>query len=126
MIIETTAAYAASLGFLTVVLGLATVIKRAKSNISSGDGDNDAMRRAVRAHGNLIEYMPIFLIILVLLENAGVSATWLHALGAVFVIGRVVSAVYFWISQKFILRVLAFWAAVLPIAIGAALLLFSS
>ena len=126
MFFEITATYAASLGILTAALGFATVIMRAKLSISSGDGDNGAMLRAIRSHGNLTEYMPIFLIILLLLENAAVSAIWLHALGITFVIGRALSVVYFWLSQKFVLRVLAFWGAVLPIAAGSLLLFLNS
>ncbi len=126
MEIEITATYAAALGILTAGLGFATVITRAKSKVSWGDGGNLSLQRAIRAHGNLIEYMPIFLILLVILENSGASAGWLHILGAIFLAGRIVSAIYFWISQKFALRVIALWGAVLPIVAGSVLLLMPS
>jgi uncharacterized membrane protein YecN with MAPEG domain len=101
---EVTAYYTAALGVLTAGLGFATVITRVKSKISWGDGENFSLQRAIRAHGNLTEYMPIFLIILMILENTGTSGTWLHALGAIFLIGRLVSVAYFWFTQKFGLR----------------------
>ncbi|OUR79444.1 hypothetical protein A9Q83_03295 [Alphaproteobacteria bacterium 46_93_T64] len=126
MVFEITATYAAALGILTAGLGFATVIMRAKSKVSWGDGGNLSLQRAIRAHGNLIEYMPIFLILLVILENSGTSAGWLHILGAVFLGGRLVSIIYFWISQKFSLRVIALWGAVLPIVAGSVLLLMPS
>ncbi|MEM7068513.1 MAG: MAPEG family protein [Pseudomonadota bacterium] len=121
---EITATYAATLGILTAALGFGTVIMRTKTKISWGDGENFALQRAIRAHGNLIEYSPVFLIILLILENSGTSATWVHGLGATFLAGRAISILYFWISQAFVLRILALWGAVLPILAGATLLLF--
>ncbi|MGB0504807.1 MAG: MAPEG family protein [Pikeienuella sp.] len=126
MEIEITATYAAAIGILTAGLGFATVIKRAKTGISWGDGGDFGLQRAIRAHGNLTEYAPVFLIILFLLENAGASATWLHGLGVAFVFGRLVSALYFWVAQKFILRVIALWGAVLPIIVGSVVLLIGT
>lgn len=123
---EITATYAATLSILTAGLGLATVIMRAKSGISWGYGENNTLQRAIRAHGNLTEYMPVFLIILMILENSSVSATWLHGLAAVFMAGRIASAVYFWVAQKFTLCVLALWGAVLPIMVGSILLLINT
>ncbi|MCB1481015.1 MAG: MAPEG family protein [Rhodobiaceae bacterium] len=123
---EITAIYAAILGLLTAGLGFAAVIMRARSGISWGHGDSFPLQRAIRAHGNLTEYAPIFLIILLILENAGASYTWLHGLGAAFVTGRLVSALYFWVAQKFALRVIALWGAVLPIVAGAILLLLQA
>lgn len=123
---EITATYAAALGILTAGLGFATVIMRAKSNISWGDGGNFALQRAIRAHGNLTEYMPVFLVILMILENTDISANWLHGLGITFLAGRLVSVFYFWVIQKFILRVIALWAAVLPLVAGSVLLLLNS
>lgn len=123
MMFEITATYAAALGVMTAALGAATVVRRAKTGISWGDGGDFALQRAIRAHGNLTEYAPVFLIILLALENTGASATWLHGLGGAFLAGRVVSAVYFWVAQVFALRVIALWGALLPILVGAALLL---
>lgn len=123
---EISAVYAAILGLLTAGLGFGAVIMRVRSGISWGQGDSFPLQRAVRAHGNLTEYAPIFLIILLILENAGASHAWLHGLGAMFVTGRFVSALYFWVAQKFALRVIALWGAVLPIVAGAMLLLLQA
>ncbi|MEP0521376.1 MAG: MAPEG family protein [Hyphomicrobiales bacterium] len=122
---EITAIYAAALGILTAGLGISTVVVRAKLGISWGDGDNFSLQRAIRAHGNLIEYMPVFLVILMILENTETSSNWLHGLGATFLAGRVVSALYFWVAQKFALRVIALWCAALPILAGSVLLLLN-
>lgn len=123
---EITAVYAAILGLLTAGLGFATVIMRIRSGISWGHEDSFPLQRAIRAHGNLTEYAPVFLIILLILENADASHSRLHGLGAVFVAGRLVSALYFWVAQKFALRVIALWGAVLPIVAGAILLLLQA
>jgi uncharacterized membrane protein YecN with MAPEG domain len=126
MQLEITAVYAAVLGILTAGLGSGVVIMRARTGISWAHGDSFPLQRAIRAHGNLTEYAPVFLIILLILENAGVSHAWLHGLGAPFVAGRLVSALYFWVAQKFALRVIALWGTVLPIAAGAILLLLQA
>lgn len=123
MIFEITAFYAALLAILIVILGTATMVHRAKSNVSFGYADNFDLQRAIRAHGNLIEYAPILLICLLLLENSGVESLWLHIIGSAFVIGRIVLSVYFHLKQAFALRVIAFWLTMLPILASAIMLL---
>jgi len=120
---EITAMYAAALGLLTAGLAFAIVIMRVKSDPSWGHGNNSRLERAIRAHGNLIEYMPIFLVIMMIGENSGVADKWLHILGLVFLVGRLFSVVYFWISPKLAYRIIAFWGSVLPIIAGAMFLL---
>jgi hypothetical protein len=48
------------------------------------------MKTCVRAHGNFIEYTPLFLVLLFMAEYQGLSACWVHAFGSIFVIGRLV------------------------------------
>ena len=45
--------------------------------------------RRIRGHANFIESVPIALIILIMMEVLGASDTWLHAVGATLVAGRV-------------------------------------
>lgn len=115
--------YAAILAILIAILGIITMIHRAKSGISWGFGDNLSLQRAIRSHANIAEYAPIFIITLGLLEASGQSAAWLNGLGMAFVIGRIVSVAYFHLKQAFALRVIAFWATILPILTGGILLL---
>ncbi len=114
---------AAILGLLLAALGISVMVNRARFKISWGDGNNETLHRAIRGHSNLAEYAPVFLIILGLLETTGTSGSWLYALGGAFIAGRILSAAYFLLSQKFLIRVLAFWATLLPIIAGSVKLL---
>lgn len=52
------------LGLMCVWLSLQVVKYRRKYQISLGDGGNDELAKAIRAHGNFIEYVPLSLIML--------------------------------------------------------------
>lgn len=80
---------------LTIILLylLFSVIKiRRGEKISLGDGGNEQLTRAVRAHGNFIEIVPYALIILFLMEYQGVPAWGLHCFGIVLVLSRIAHA----------------------------------
>ena len=78
---------------LLILLFLAGIVisNRWKHKIVLGDGDNAAMRRAVRAHANAAEYMPgalVGLVLLALLEPA--APNWLLHTGGIFLtVGRI-------------------------------------
>ena len=65
---------------------------RRQFKISIGDGGNDALSRRMRAHANYAENMPIFLILLALLEFAGGDRRILWAIGIAFVLARLAHA----------------------------------
>ena len=50
------------------------------------------MTRRMRAHGNLIENAPLALLLLGLLEIAGLDARWLWAFGGALLVGRLLHA----------------------------------
>jgi uncharacterized membrane protein YecN with MAPEG domain len=52
------------MGFMSVWLALQVIKNRRKHKISLGDGGIDELARAIRAHGNFSEYVPISLILL--------------------------------------------------------------
>ena len=62
------------------------------AGVAFGVGDDEMLRRRVRAFGNFIEYVPICLLLLVLVEYRGASADFLWFVGAVLVLGRVMHA----------------------------------
>ena len=92
MPVAVTALYAAILGL--VLIGLAARIARLRNQTKIGIGyeGSDVLSRAVRAHGNFIEYAPIGLILMALIELNGAPAGLLHGLGAALVIGRLLHA----------------------------------
>ncbi|MGB7619095.1 MAG: MAPEG family protein, partial [Pseudolabrys sp.] len=54
-----TAAYAAVLAILIVVLGINVTMHRVKLQAPLGDGGNAQMLRIIRLHGNAAEYIPL-------------------------------------------------------------------
>lgn len=84
-----TALYASLLALLYVVLTVRIIKLRMKHRIGINSGDNDELAAAVRVHGNFSEYVPLTLILLGAAELSGANAIFLHALGALFFIGRI-------------------------------------
>jgi uncharacterized protein len=98
-----TATYAGLLALLYVVLSMRVVQMRGKGMPSLGDGGIVDLQRRIRGHGNFAEYVPLLLLMLALLENGGLPASWLHALGATLLVARVLHgyALSFTASFKF-------------------------
>ena len=68
--------------------------------------DEDTLYRAVRAHGNLIEYAPLFLILMLIAELNGLSSIYLHISGSIFTAGRFMHGLVFsFMKPNMILRV---------------------
>ena len=101
--------YAACLGILLVILSLRVIALRGNPLFkwfAFGYNDKKALERSIRAHGNLIEYAPLFIIILMLCEMGGLSASTVHYYGAVFLLGRVLHGICFgFLKQSMILRI---------------------
>ena len=57
-----------------------------------GDGGNDELLLAIRRHGNFVEFVPLAVILMGLLEMNGLSALTIHIFGAVLVIARILHA----------------------------------
>jgi len=83
---------AACLILIQVALMFSVIKTRGTLNIFIGHGDNDALERKIRAHGNFTENVPIFLVGLLLLELIIGSGIWVAVLGAVVVISRLAHA----------------------------------
>ena len=84
--------YAALCGLLFFLLSAWVVQGRVAFKIDIGDGNNEEMRRRIRVHANFAEYVPMALILLYAVQQAGFSAWIVHALGAVLVGARVFHA----------------------------------
>lgn len=57
-----------------------------------GDGNDETLRRRNRAFGNFIEYVPMCLIMLALIEIAGANEIFLWLVGSLLVVGRIIHA----------------------------------
>jgi uncharacterized protein len=60
--------------------------------IGIGDGGDALLARKIRVHGNFVEHAPFALLLLALLELAGLAAPWLWGFGSVLLLGRVLHA----------------------------------
>lgn len=85
--------YAGLLGALLIFLAYRVVTFRRSESLGLGDeGASNPMKRAIRAHANAMEYIPIGLILLLMLELNHLTPWLLHILGLVFLIARVLHA----------------------------------
>jgi hypothetical protein len=81
--------YAAILGLLFVPFTFYVGSYRVKHKILLLDGGDKELARRIRAQGNFVETVPLAVILIVLMELNGASDTWLHSLGVVLVVARV-------------------------------------
>ena len=93
MIPEITLQYAAILGLIYTVLTVTVVVMRGKYKVPFGDGGVQPLLRAIRAHGNFIEYIPLILILMIAYELTGGSALILNKLGLMLVYARTIHVI---------------------------------
>jgi hypothetical protein len=86
------ALYAGILGLMSIAIGLPIGGLRGKLNVSLGDGGNPDLQLAIRRHGNFMEWVPLALLLIALLEMSGVSKLTIHSLGAGLVAARIFHA----------------------------------
>lgn len=80
--------YAALLTALLVALTVRTIRMRFRHKTGLGDGGHEDLQCTIRAHGNFIEYAPMGLLLIYLLEQAGWGGWIAHGLGLLLVAGR--------------------------------------
>lgn len=83
-----TLATASIVGLMLIWLSARVVASRVKNEALIGDQDNKELLFAIRTHANFIEYAPIFIILLGLLEYSGGNRTALMILAGLFLIAR--------------------------------------
>jgi uncharacterized membrane protein YecN with MAPEG domain len=123
MIIPVTAVFAAITGFLALFLAWRVTTFRRKHNAGLGDagGDRD-FQVAIRAHGNLVEYAPIILIMMAIGELNGIASGQIYWIGMLFIVGRLLHAWGFIKSRggtalSRMIGVLFTWLAMLAMAV---------
>lgn len=85
--------YAGLLGLIAFVIALDAGRLRGKTGISIGHQGNTELLLAMRRHANFVEWVPLILILIALLEMNGVSATAIHGMGAALVVFRICHAI---------------------------------
>jgi uncharacterized membrane protein YecN with MAPEG domain len=87
-----TALYAALCAFIVLALAVRIMVMRFRMRTGIGDGGDSRLARAIRIHGNAIEYVPIALVLLLVAELNGTRPALLHGCGVVLVIARIAHA----------------------------------
>ncbi|HHF3082310.1 TPA: MAPEG family protein [Vibrio diabolicus] len=87
-----TALYASILAILIIWLAVQVIKQRRLNQVAYADGGVEALQIARSAQSNAIEYIPITLILMALLEFNSAYPTWIHLTGIIFVIGRIIHA----------------------------------
>lgn len=90
--VQITALYAGLCALLVIALAFKVVKFRRGKKVGLGTGGDKEGEILVRAHANAIEYIPLALILMLIAEIDGLSAVWLHCLGGVLVIARMLHA----------------------------------
>ena len=77
---------------LMLVLAVPVVLHRNTHKIGIGDGGDKRLARKIRVHGNFVEYVPIALLVLALLELSGLPVAWVWGFGGALLLGRLLHA----------------------------------
>ncbi|MFA9460195.1 MAPEG family protein [Thiohalorhabdus methylotrophus] len=89
MPVSITSLYAALNALVLIGLAIRVSAVRRAAGINIGTGAHPGLERAVRAHANAAENIPMGMVLLLTLELVGGAAWLLHACGSLFVAGRV-------------------------------------
>ncbi|MFC6631997.1 MAPEG family protein [Microbulbifer taiwanensis] len=92
MAVNVTALYAGLCAILIIALAFRVVQFRRSKKVGLGSGQDRDSEIRVRVHANAIEYIPIALVLMLIAELCGLAATWLHLLGGLFVLARLMHA----------------------------------
>lgn len=84
-----TALYASLLAILMIWLSIQVIKQRRSNQVAYADGGVEGLQIARSAHGNAVDYIPITIILMALVEYNGAPVLWVHAMGIAFLIGRV-------------------------------------
>ena len=83
---------AAGAALLNLWLALRVGRVRTREKVFIGDGGNDLLTRRMRAHSNFVENTAFVLLLLALVELGFGSSMWLWAVGALYLVGRILHA----------------------------------
>ncbi|MEL1249883.1 MAPEG family protein [Aurantiacibacter gilvus] len=90
---------------------------RGKAKVMHGDGGDTALHRHMRAHANFVEYTPIALLLILVLDMND-QVGWLLALTAtVFLVGRVLHAIGMQADKPSMPRMVGMLTTLVPYAI---------
>ncbi len=83
-----TSLYAAIFGVILFPITVRVGLRRAATNINFLDGGDEILLRRMRSHGNFLEYVPFALLLMALAELNGAPSSYLHAMGSILLVSR--------------------------------------
>ncbi|TCH96122.1 hypothetical protein EJV46_21305 [Roseococcus sp. SYP-B2431] len=120
-----TSLYAGLLALLLMLLSARVSLRRRATGTHLGPGEDRRLLRAIRAQANFVEYAPMALLLLLLLEARDLAPGLLHILGGATLGGRLLHALGLSPEpEKLILRQLGMVLTFGALGAGAGLLLF--
>ena len=90
--VPVTGLYAALCALIVVALALRVIVLRWSTKTGLGDGGDRRLARAIRVHGNAIEYVPLALILMLVAELGGANRVVLNGCGIALVAARIAHA----------------------------------
>ena len=93
MMLPVSLTIAAGAALLNLWLTMRVGRVRGQEKVSIGDGGNERVIRRMRAHSNYVENTAFVLILLALVELGVGTSTWLWAVGALYLVGRILHAI---------------------------------
>ncbi|MDC0003294.1 MAPEG family protein [Porticoccaceae bacterium] len=121
--IPITSIFAAILSLLLIVLSVRVGIVRYHKKIWLLDGGDEKLTRTLRVQGNFIEYVPISITLLALVELGGASSMLVWGLGAGLLLSRLTHAIGLSLNERSIGRGLGANGTFLVILVSAGWLL---
>jgi len=85
-----TALYAGLVALLLLVFAARVSLTRRRLGVGIGDGGHDALARAIRVHGNAVEWALPVLLLMLAAELNRAAPLLLHACGIALVVARLV------------------------------------
>lgn len=88
--IPITALYAGVLGIFLVLISVWVSVLRTRFKVMFGDGGHEDLMRAMRAQGSFIEYVPLALLLIGIVEWGGMNPWVVHTLAGGLLASRLI------------------------------------
>jgi len=80
--------FASLLALWFVILSVRVIRYRGAHSIGLGHGGDITLQRRIRGHGNFVDYAPMVLVLMGMLEVAGADRTLLFVIGGLLLVGQ--------------------------------------
>ena len=82
--------YASILALIMAFLGLRIPGQRGRARVSLGDGGDPELTARIRTFGNFVEWVPMILVLMLMIESFSGSRYYLHLVGILLVVARII------------------------------------